>query len=376
MVSAGILSQSLHALTPFSARKGASLLLTPLLRPTMLTAPRRNGSSFGMTYGRVTRQRVIADLWAGYSLKWIAKQRYSPSLSTVRNWVVWFLQTGSYGTPHCGSRNREGVVKRRHLEILIDHLRHVDATLYLDEMQRFLITTCGRKYGISRIHAALLRRKITRKKLSLIAQQQNAYERHCHMQMVRLHFEAGQIICVDETRKDARLLMRDHGYGPRDERVNVVRHYMRGFNSISAMGVMSLDGMVDAALHEARGINSATFFDDCVNHIIPHTNPFPGPNSVVFIDNAIIHWSAEVLELFRLHGVILHHLPAYGYDLMPIEKAFSKAVAWLRRHESVVALNPRAGLRRALYSVTSDDAAGYYRSCGIDVLEVAPGVYM
>ena len=329
-----------------------------------------------MAYGTVTRRRVIADLWAGNSIEWIASQRYAPALSTVRNWVMWFLATGSYGTPHNGRRNRKGLVLRRHLEILLDHLQHVDATLYLDEMQKYLIITCGRRYPINRIHAALLRRNITRKKLSLIARQQNAYERHVHTQMLRSHFEAGQIICVDETRKDARTLTRQYGYGPRDERVNVVRQYMRGFNSISAMGVMSLDGMIDAALHDARGIDAATFFDDCVNHILPHCNAFPGPNSVVFIDNAVIHWSAEVLELFRLHGVILYHLPAYGYDLMPIEKAFSKTVAWLRRHESTVALNPRLGLRRALFSVTADDAAGYYRSCGIDVVEIAPGIYL
>ena len=98
-----------------------------------------------MAYGTVTRRRVIADLWAGNSIEWIASQRYAPALSTVRNWVNWFLASGSYGTPHNGRRNREGLVLRRHLAILLDHLLHVDATLYLDEMQKYLIITCGRR---------------------------------------------------------------------------------------------------------------------------------------------------------------------------------------------------------------------------------------
>ena len=61
-------------------------------------------------------------------------------------------------------------------------------------------------------------------------------------------------------------------------------------------------------------------------------------------------------------------LPAYSYDLNPIEKAFSKVKALLRRYRRFSEQRPRAALAAAPQSsVSARDARGYYRSCGWDV---------
>jgi hypothetical protein len=62
--------------------------------------------------------------------------------------------------------------------------------------------------------------------------------------------------------------------------------------------------------------------------------------------------------------------------MMPIESAFSKAKAWLRRNREISKRNPRVALKRALFSVSADDAAGYYRRCGWNVLEILPRLYL
>jgi len=57
-------------------------------------------------------------------------------------------------------------------------------------------------------------------------------------------------------------------------------------------------------------------------------------------------------------------LPTYSPDLTPIEEAFSKLKAWLRRlgartHEALP-----AAIGQALELITTQDAHGWFRHCG------------
>ena len=68
--------------------------------------------------------------------------------------------------------------------------------------------------------------------------------------------------------------------------------------------------------------------------------------------------------LCDVHRVKLIYLPPYANDLNPIEQAFSKAKAWLNRHEDFGYHNPRAALGYALESVDSMDARGFVEASG------------
>ena len=72
---------------------------------------------------------------------------------------------------------RPGKMLRRHVLFIIDFLKTIDPTLYLDEMRDLIIRFFGRKYRIGLICATLIRFGVTRKKLSLIADRRNEYER-------------------------------------------------------------------------------------------------------------------------------------------------------------------------------------------------------
>jgi len=91
------------------------------------------------------------------------------------------------------------------------------------------------------------------------------------------------------------------------------------------------------------------------------------PNSVIVMDNASIHHSSRVRELVEGAGRKLVFLPPYSPDFNPIESAFSKVKAFLRREGRKLAATgvPDKGIiAAALASITKQDAAGYFKRSG------------
>ena len=59
--------------------------------------------------------------------------------------------------------------------------------------------------------------------------------------------------------------------------------------------------------------------------------PEIAPGTVVILDNLATHRNKEAVEALRNHGCWFLYLPPYSPDLNPIEQAFSKLKAHLRR---------------------------------------------
>ena len=85
---------------------------------------------------------------------------------------------------------------------------------------------------------------------------------------------------------------------------------------------------------------------------------------IVVLDNLSAHKSQQVRELIKSVGAGLWYLPAYSPDLNPIEKMWSKIKQFLR---SVKARTQDALIKAiadALKTVSSQDAAAWFKSCG------------
>ncbi len=85
---------------------------------------------------------------------------------------------------------------------------------------------------------------------------------------------------------------------------------------------------------------------------------------IVLMDNLRIHKGQKVRELIEARGCQLVFLPAYSPDFSPIEEAFSKIKAVLRKigartHEAL-----QEAIAEALLTVTTTDALGWFRHCG------------
>src|ERR1051325_7629046 len=61
-------------------------------------------------------------------------------------------------------------------------------------------------------------------------------------------------------------------------------------------------------------------------------NFYSGNNSVIIMDNARIHYDADLISLLEGLGCHVIFLPPYSPDFNPIETAFSTIKSWIRHN--------------------------------------------
>ena len=88
------------------------------------------------------------------------------------------------------------------------------------------------------------------------------------------------------------------------------------------------------------------------------------PGDVVVMDNLSPHKSDPTLALISQAGAEVLFLPAYSPDLNPIEKMWSKVKALLRTAEARTSTDLVKAIGQALAQVTTQDALGWFTSCG------------
>ena len=88
------------------------------------------------------------------------------------------------------------------------------------------------------------------------------------------------------------------------------------------------------------------------------------PDAVLVMDNLRPHKTAEVQAVLDRSGFAYRYLPAYSPDLSPIEPAWAKMKAYLRRIAARTVETLQQALAPALDSITAQDARGFFRHCG------------
>ena len=88
------------------------------------------------------------------------------------------------------------------------------------------------------------------------------------------------------------------------------------------------------------------------------------PGQTVVLDNLGAHRPPEVREIVEARGAALLYLPSYSPDLNPIELAFGKLKAGLRRAGARTREALEAAIQEALATITTADVRGFYAHCG------------
>ena len=96
-----------------------------------------------------------------------------------------------------------------------------------------------------------------------------------------------QLMYIDETAANERTLDRKYGWAPVGQPARQIESFHRS-TKWSILPLYTVDGFIDwEIIHGSYNADLFVLFLE--EHVIPHTNPYPGPRSVLIMDNAKIH---------------------------------------------------------------------------------------
>jgi transposase len=133
-----------------------------------------------------------------------------------------------------------------------------------------------------------------------------------------------RLVFIDETWAST-AMARTHGRAPRGERLRMgvpfghwkTTTFVAGLRLAGIMAPMVLDGPINQRAFE-------TYVDQI---LVPELKP----GDIVIMDNLSSHKSPAVRTAIEAAGAELRFLPPYSPDFNPIEKAFAKLKALLRK---------------------------------------------
>jgi transposase len=110
-----------------------------------------------------------------------------------------------------------------------------------------------------------------------------------------------------------------------------------------------------------EGATDSEAFEAYVEHFLA---PSLCEAQVVVLDGLGAHRPQRITELIEARGADLVFLPSYSAELNPIEEAFSKVKALVRKEGASVREALVEAIGRALGAVTPEDAASFFAHAG------------
>lgn len=126
-------------------------------------------------------------------------------------------------------------------------------------------------------------------------------------------------------------------------------------------GALRLSGMTAPMVLD--GPMTSEWFVAYVEHVLA---PTLRPRDVVILDNLPAHKSAAAREAIEATGATMLFLPPYSPDFNPIENAFAKLKALLRKAAARTVPHLWDAIRDALPCFTPDECANYFSAAGYE----------
>lgn len=129
--------------------------------------------------------------------------------------------------------------------------------------------------------------------------------------------------------------------------------------NVTLLSSMSAEGMGPSLAVE--GPTTKAVFEAYVEHVLA---PGSKPGQLIVMDNLSSHKGSRIRELIEGRDCELIYLPPYSPDLNPIEEAFAKLKALLRKAGARTREAQLEAMGRALDAVTASDAQGFFEHRG------------
>jgi transposase len=166
-------------------------------------------------------------------------------------------------------------------------------------------------------------------------------------------------VFLDETGATTKMARR-HGRAPRGERLRAsVPH--GHWKTTTFIGGLRLSGMTAPMVLD--GPMTAAWFLAYVEQILV---PTLAPGDIVILDNLAAHKSAAARDAIEATGATMLFLPPYSPDLNPIENAFSKLKALLRKAAARTLEQLWNAIAQAIDAFTPTECANYFAAAGYD----------
>ncbi len=175
----------------------------------------------------------------------------------------------------------------------------------------------------------------------------------------QLDLDPERLVFLDETWASTNMA-RTHGRAPKGRRLRAgVPHghwktttFVAGIRTTGLVAPFVLDGPINRDAFEV--------YVDKV--LVPDLRP----GDTVIMDNLSSHKGPRVREMIEAAGASLLYLPPYSPDFNPIEKAFSKLKALLRKAAERTVEGLWTAIGRLLDAFTPTECANYFAACGYD----------
>ena len=186
----------------------------------------------------------------------------------------------------------------------------------------------------------------TRKKKTMGASERNEQERAAWREEAD-KLPANQLVVVDECGSNIALTPL-YARAPKGQRVHGKVPRNRGKNT-TLIASLSLQGL--GAAMTLEGSANAVAFEMYVEHFLA---PSLQPGQIVMMDNLRAHKGERVRQAIEAKGCQLLFLPGYSPDFSPIEEAFSKLKAALRRAGARTREALQEAISQALLTITAE----------------------
>lgn len=173
------------------------------------------------------------------------------------------------------------------------------------------------------------------------------------------HMDAERFVFVDETGA-ATNMVRRCGWAPTSERpVDAAPHghwrtttFVAGLRSTGVVAPLVLDGPMTGEVFLA-----------CAEQVLA---PCLSPGDVVVLGNLAAHKVAGVEQAVRAAGAAIMYLPPYSPDSNPIEQAFAKLKALLRKTAARTRDTLWAAIGRSLGSFSPNECRNHLANSGYE----------
>jgi transposase len=167
------------------------------------------------------------------------------------------------------------------------------------------------------------------------------------------------LVFIDETGASTKMA-RLYGRAPRGQRCRApVPH--GHWKTTTFTGALRLGGLTAPMVLDGP-MNAASFLAYVEQVLVPTLNP----GDIVVMDNLPAHKPAGVRRAIEATGALLLYLPPYSPDFNPIEMAFAKLKAMLKRIAARTVAELWQAIAASLCSFTPAECRNYFAAAGYD----------